>query len=66
MKYDTSTPVPKDPNDTSYDNPFGNTPEGLMVAKPIPVSEPYFNRDCRRYAKKHGLTLEEAFKRLYK
>ncbi len=58
---DTTTPIPKDHNDTSYDNPFG-----LATVKPIPVPDPYFNRECRRYAKKHGLTLEEAFKRLYK
>ena len=47
MEYDTSTPKPRDLNDTSYDNPFGNNPEGLMVVKPIPVPDPYFNRECR-------------------
>ena len=58
----TETPKPKDPNDTSNSNFF----DELIEVKPIPVPDPYFNRECRRYAKKHGLTLEEAFKRLYK
>ena len=48
-----------DPNDTSYDNPFG-----LTTVEPIPVLDPQFNRETRRYAKKHKITLEQAFKKV--
>lgn len=62
---DTSTQRPKDTNDTSShnNNLFGLDEE----VNPILMSNYYyFNRKCRRYAKKYNLTVEESFKRLYK
>lgn len=53
MNYDTSTPKPRDPNDTSSSNNFG------------PVNRLY-NRKVWRYAQAHKISAEEAFKRLYK
>lgn len=49
----TLTPVTKNPNDTSTSTNFE------------PSFRPY-NRKVWRYAKKHKLTVEQAFKRLYK
>ena len=48
----------KDPSDTS------NIDLGLATAKPIPAPVPYFNRETRRYAAKHNISLEQAFKRI--
>lgn len=56
-KNSTAIPTPKDPNDTS---------STLAIAEPMPVFEPYFNREVRRYAKKHKITLEEAFNKITK
>lgn len=54
MNYDTSTPRAKGPNDTSIDG--GNNFIGILG----------YNRKVCRYAKKHHITSEEAFKKLYK
>lgn len=62
MVYDTTTPRQVDPNDTSTLSFL----DSLVEVKPIPVPNPYFNRSCRRYAKKHHITEEEAAKRLYR
>lgn len=48
----------KDPNDTS------TTDLGLLTAKPIPTPVPSFNREVRRYASKHKISLEQAFKKV--
>lgn len=62
MDKDTATPVPRDPNDTSTFDIF----DRLLEVKPCVLPEPYFNRGCKRYAKKHKISLEEAFNRLCK
>ena len=54
MVNSTETPRPKDPNDTSTTN---------NVGEPIKL---YYNRRVARFAKKHKLSYDEAFKRLYK
>lgn len=54
MNYDTSMPQPRDLNDTSTTN---------NVGEPIKL---YYNRKVCRFAKKHKLSYDEAFKRLYK
>lgn len=36
----------------------------LATARPIPAPVPYFNRETRRYAEKHKITLEQAFKKI--
>jgi hypothetical protein len=55
---DTLTPLPKDPNDTS--GPDRNYQGNSCWPKV------YYTRYVRRYAKKHKITVEQAFKRLYK
>ena len=54
MKYDTSMPISRDSNDTSMHE--GNNFIGVLR----------YNRKVCRYAKKHHITEEEAFKKLYK
>ena len=54
----TATQVLKDPNDTSCD--IGNN------YPPITNYGSYYNRKVIRYAQKHKISCEEAFKRLYK
>lgn len=54
---DTSTPLP-----TSYDNTM-QTPSNNGSPDIINLS---YNRKVCRYARKHRITVEEAFKRLYK
>ena len=55
---DTSIPRPRDPNDTSCD--IGNN------YPPITTVGYYYNRKVCRYAQKHKISCEEAFKKLYK
>ena len=54
MNYDTSMPQPRDPNDTSTEG--NNNFIGTLR----------HNRKVCRYAKKHHITEEEAFRKLYK
>lgn len=54
----TATPLPRDPNDTSCD--IGND------YPPVTTAGYYYNRKVSRYAQKHKISCEEAFKRLYK
>lgn len=63
MNKDTTTPVPQDPNDTSTLTTFNHLAEVTPYA---PSPDPYFNRECKRYAKKHKISLEEAFNRICK
>ena len=63
MDKDTTMSVPQDPNDTSTLTTFNHLAEVQPYVLP---PEPYFNRECKRYAKKHKISLEEAFNRLYK
>jgi len=51
----TAIPLPKDYDSTASD--YGNN-------QPVAIKFGY-NRKVCRYAKKHGITEEEAFKRLY-
>ena len=54
----TFTQLPESPNDTS--GPYRNYPQDNYWPKP------YYNRRVIRYAKKHKITAEQAFKKLYK
>lgn len=54
MKFNTATIQPEDVNDTSIDS-----------NDEVPYYKYIYNRAVRRYAKKHNLSFEDAFDKLY-
>ena len=62
---DTSNTQGYNPNDTSYKSEE-NLLDGIPNSIPMVDVDYGYNREVRRYAKKHNLSCEKAFKRLYK
>lgn len=63
-RLDTTTPRPRDPNDTSCS--IGNDLPPVSPAPPVITVGYYYNRKVSRYSRKHKISCKEAFKRLYK